>query len=100
MNKDNNSSVIEKRVITPEMVFDAFNHLPQDYVKQTSELLKKRFKEGVIKKQYSDRYIISVRNNERGAFNKDIAEALVDVGLENKKLVQLYGIDQKKAPVK
>lgn len=98
MNKDNKNNETENRVITPKLVFQAFDYLPHDYVKQVEALLSKWCSEGKINRTYSERYIIKVRQGEKDAFNKHVAEALVEVGLANKELLESYG-RMKKAPV-
>jgi hypothetical protein len=97
MNKDSNKIETENRVITPELVFEAFANLPFDYVKKVQAVLDRWFKEGKIEKTFSDRYIVKVRYNEKETFNKIICEALVEVGLENKSQKQLFS-KRAKAP--
>jgi hypothetical protein len=92
MNKDSNKIQSEDRVITPEVVFQAFQNLPTNYVKETQSVLKKWLSDGKINKSFSDRYIVKVRHNEENAFNETICRALVEVGLNHKKTKDLFSM--------
>lgn len=92
MNKDNNKIESVDRVITPDIVFQAFQNLPHNYVKETQEVLKKWFDSGKINKSFSDRYIVKVRHNEENAFNDTICRALVEVGLKHKETKELFSM--------
>lgn len=97
MNKDSNKIESQDRVITPEVVFEAFDNLPSNYVKETQDVLAVWFESGKITKTFSDRYIVKVRHNEGGAFNETICKALVEVGMKNKESKQLFS-KRAKAP--
>lgn len=97
MNKDNNKNESQDRVITPELVFEAFDNLPSNYVKETQEVLSAWKNSGKTLKTFSDRYIVKVRHSEDGAFNETICKALVEVGLKNKESKQLFS-KRAKAP--
>lgn len=90
MNKD--TIILEKnRAITQDTVKEALDNLPYNYVKQTSLILSKWKEHGMITKNYTDRYIIKVKKGEENAFNEDILNALVVVGLKNKETKEKFG---------
>ncbi len=97
LKKDSNKIESLNRVITPEIVFDAFNNLPFNYLTQTQTLLSEWFNSGLIKKNFSKRFIWMVRHNEKDAFNEIVCRALVEVGLKNKESKQLFS-KRAKAP--
>jgi hypothetical protein len=95
MNKD--TIILEKnKVITQDTVKEALDNLPYNYVKQTSLILDKWKEHGMITKNYTDRYIIKVKKGEENAFNEDILNALVVVGLKNKETKEKFGSRLKK----
>ena len=49
LNKDNNKIEFNDRVITPEVVFEAFDNLPFNYLTQTQEVLAQWLATGKIK---------------------------------------------------
>jgi hypothetical protein len=97
INKDNTITEIKNKVITPESITEALENLPYNYVKLTSALLVKWNGEGKIDQTYSDVYISRVKTADKGAFNKTIMDALVEVGLEHIASQKLYGRPTKKA---
>jgi len=97
LNKDNNKIEFNDRVITPEVVFEAFDNLPFNYLTQTQEVLAQWLATGKIKKTFSKRFIWMVRHNKDEAFNEIVCKALVEVGLKNKETKQLFS-KRAKAP--
>lgn len=97
INKDNTLSVKENNGITPEAVEDALNSLPSNYVKQALIVLEKWKDSGIITKTYSKVYISRVKTADKGAFNEDIMNALVEVGSKNKESQEKFGRVTKKA---
>ena len=97
INKDNTLSVKENNGITPEAVNEALNSLPSNYVKQALIVLEKWKDSGIITKTYSKVYISRVKTADKGAFNEDIMNALVEVGSKNKESQEKFGRITKKA---
>lgn len=97
INKDNTLSVNENNGITPEAVEEALNSLPSNYVKQALIVLEKWKDSGIITKTYSKVYISRVKTADKGAFNEDIMNALVEVGSKNKESQEKFGRVTKKA---
>lgn len=97
MNKDNIIPLEKNNGITPEAISEALESLPQNYIVQTLEVLEKWKDSGVIKKSYTKRYISKVKLGEDDAFNEDIMNALVVVGLKNKTIQEKFGRTTKKA---
>jgi len=97
INKDNTLLEEKNSVITPEAVIEALDALPHNYVVKTLELLSKWKDEGKIKDIYSKVYISRVRTGDKGAFNEDIMNALVEVGTKNKEVQEKFGRITKKA---
>lgn len=97
INKDNTLEDKKNNGITPETVIAALDSLPSNYVKQTSMVLQKWKASGKIEKNYSEVYISRVRTGNKGAFNEDIMNALVEVGTKNKEIKEKYGRITKKA---
>jgi hypothetical protein len=97
INKCNTISEEKNSVVTPEAVEEALDNLPYGYVIETLALLNKWKSEGKIKSTYSKVYISRVRTGDKGAFNKDIMNALVEVGTKNKAEKEQYGRITKKA---
>lgn len=97
MNKDN--IIIEEKnsVVTPEATQEALESLPHNYVVKAIAVLEKWKSAGIIDQSYSQRYIIKVRKGEKDAFNKDIMNALIEVGTKNKAEKEQYGRITKKA---
>ncbi|MEO8532824.1 MAG: hypothetical protein ABI441_03705 [Flavobacterium sp.] len=93
-NKDNIIIQEKNKVITPKKVKEALENLPFDYVKQTLLVMSQWQADGKISKTYTDRYIQKVRKSQ--AYNKEILEVLVEVGLTNKKTKDSFGFEQKK----
>lgn len=89
MNKDKETEEKKNSVLTPEIVKEALDNLPTNYVVQTQELLAEWKSEGKISKTFHDRYIIKVKQEE--AFNKIIKNALVKVGISNLETLRLFG---------
>lgn len=85
------------RVFTPKEVKQALHNLPTKYVGPVQDILEVWEKEGLIAKTYSQNYICNVRNEKEGAFNKEIMQALVFVGLENIEIKKQFGKPIKKA---
>jgi len=98
INKDNTLSEKKNNVFTPEAVNEALDSLPSNYVKQALIVLEKWKDSGVIEKTYSKVYISRVKTGDKGAFNEDIMNALVEVGTKNKQIKEKYGRITKKAP--
>jgi hypothetical protein len=96
INKDNTLSEKENNGITPEAVNEALNSLPSNYVKQALIVLEKWKDSGIITKTYSKVYISRVKTADKGAFNEDIMNALVEVGSKNKKTQETFGRITKK----
>jgi hypothetical protein len=96
INKD--SIIIEEKnkAITPRLAADAISNLPHNYVKLTLAVLEGWKKEGKIDKTYSNVYISKVKTGDKGAFNEDIMNALVEVGTKNKKSKEKFGRITKK----
>lgn len=95
INKDTTFGTFQNSVITPELVEEGINNLPRDYVKQTIELMEQSVVANIFPKVYSKQYIIDVRKSQ--AFNKDVLNVIVFVGLKNKLLMESYG--RKKSPI-
>lgn len=93
INKDTTFGTFQNSVITPEVVHEGVSNLPRDYVKQTIELMEKSVDENIFPKVFSKQYIIDVRKNQ--AFNKDVLNAIVFIGLKNKLLMESYGRKKK-----
>lgn len=99
MNKDSINPTKKNSVVTPEEAKAALQSLPFNYVLLAFEKLKKWKNEGKIKKSFSRRYIIKVQRQEDGAFNKDILDALVEIGIENLEIRNQFGrITKKTSP--
>lgn len=96
MHKYSNLEETENRVITPETVEEALNNLPFNYIKQVIALLTEQKKEGKIEKVYSIRYITKVKKGEDGAFNEDVMNAIVAVGIANLEKRKKFGSRNKK----
>lgn len=97
INKDNTIPEEKNNGITPEAVNEALENLPYGYVIETLELLNKWKSENKIRNTYSKVYISRVRTGDKGAFNKDIMNALVEVGTKNKEEKEQFGRITKKA---
>lgn len=97
INKDNTLSEKENNGITPEAVNEALNSLPSNYVKQALIVLEKWKDSGIITKTYSKVYISRVKTADKGAFNEDIMNALVEVGSKNIEAQEKFGRITKKA---
>lgn len=97
MNKDSESEVIFNRELTPDIVQKAFENLPSNYVIETQKVLDKWVSDELIRKTYSDRYIIFVKDRHRD--NIEIFRALVEVGLQAIKNNEIFGfVKTEKAP--
>jgi hypothetical protein len=81
----------ENNGITPE-VNEALDSLPSNYVKQAQIVLEQWKESGIITKTYSKVYL---KTTDKGAFNEDIMNALVEVGTKNKE-IEKYGHNKKK----
>lgn len=97
MNKDSNLTDVKNKVFTPKEVQQALEYLPHNYVLLAFNKLKAWKEGGKIEKSFSKRYIIKVFKQESNAFNKDILDALVEVGNENFKTLNHFGRITKKA---
>jgi hypothetical protein len=95
INKDNFLRE-ENNGITPEAVNEALDSLPSNYVKQAQIVLEQWKESGIITKTYSKVYISRVKTADKGAFNEDIMNALVEVGTKKIKKSK-YGRIKKKA---
>lgn len=96
-NKDSIIPEEKNKGITPEAISEALESLPQNYIVQALEVLKKWKDSGKIKRTYTKRYISKVKLGEDGAFNTDIMNALVEVGTEYRKEKEKFGRPTKKA---
>jgi hypothetical protein len=97
MNKDNIILVEKNSGITPEAISEALESLPQNYIVQALKVLDNWKDKGIIEKTYTKRYISKVKLAEDGAFNEDIMNALVEVGVKNKETQEKFGRITKKA---
>lgn len=97
MNKDNIIPLEKNNGITPEAISEALENLPQNYIVQTLKVLEEWKNSGTIKRTFTKRYISKVKLEEDGAFNEDIMNALVVVGLKNKTIQEKFGRSTKKA---
>lgn len=89
----------KNRVFTPKEVKQALRNLPTKYVDQVQEIMNGWLEEELITKTFSQNYIVNVRNAKEGAFNKDILQALVLVGLKNLEVKKQFGrITKKTSP--
>jgi len=86
----------KNRVFTPKEVKHALHNLPSKYVVPVQELLNGWMSQGLIAKTFSQNYIVNVRNGKDGAFNKDILQALVLVGLQHIETKKQFGKPIKK----
>lgn len=93
MNKDNESDQLKNSAITPDVVKEALDNLPHDFVKQAQAELKVLINEGVAKRNYSDSYISKVRKMK--VENMDILLALVRVGQSNIQKKRMFGTIKK-----
>lgn len=99
MNKDNTLLKTKNKVYTPTVAKEALRNLPFNYALLTYNRLKAWEGQGLIKKSFSKRYIIKVQKGEEGAFNEDILNALVQIGVENIDLRNRFGrITKKTSP--
>jgi hypothetical protein len=88
--------MLEKNnVITPNAIKEAFENLPHNFAVRAMAVLEKWKLDGKIEKTYSKVYILKVKKGEEGAFNADIMNALVEVGLKNKEQKERFGITKK-----
>jgi hypothetical protein len=97
INKDNTKIEKENSGVTPNTVNEALGSLPSNYVVQAQILLDNWKDKGIIEKSYSKVYISRVKTGDRGAFNEDIMNALVEVGVKNKETQEKFGRITKKA---
>ncbi len=97
INKDNTKIEKENSVVTPNAVNEALDSLPSNYVIQAQLILDKWKDSGVIEKSYSKVYISRVKTGDKGAFNLEIMNALVEVGVKNKETQEKFGRITKKA---
>lgn len=94
--KDSNLKEMDTRVLTPETIEEALNNLPFNYIKQVIEVLTEQKKAGKIEKVYSVRYITMVKNGEADAFNEEVMNAIVQVGMANVEKRKRFGSKTKK----
>lgn len=97
MNKDSIIPVEKNNVLTPEAISEAFEALPSNYIVLTLKLLEKQFSNGLIERTYTKDYISKVKTGRDGAFNEDIMNALVEVGMKSKESKEKFGRITKKA---
>jgi predicted transposase YbfD/YdcC len=97
INKDNTILEEKNKGITPDATIEALVNLPYNYVKLASALLDKWKAEGKIDQTYSNVYISRVKTGDKGAFNEDIMNALVEVGQKNLASKKSFGRITKKA---
>lgn len=86
----------KNRVFTPKEVKQALHNLPTKYVDQVQKIMNGWLEKELIVKTFSQNYIVNVRNAKGGAFNKDIMQALVLVGLNNLEVKKQFGRITKK----
>jgi hypothetical protein len=99
INKDNTLLEEKNKVVTPDPTHEALKYLPHNFVVLTSKVLFNWKEQGKIDKTYSKVYISRVKTGDKGAFNEDIMNALVEVGTKNKKLQEKFGrITKKTSP--
>lgn len=99
INKCNTISEEKNNVITPEAINEALAQLPHNFVVLTLKVLEEWKLQGKIEKIYSKVYISRVKTGDKGAFNADIMNALVEVGAQNKKIQEKFGrITKKSSP--
>jgi effector-binding domain-containing protein len=96
INKDNTLRQNKNNGFTPEAISKALESLPHNFVVLASKLLEEWQAEGKIEKTYSKVYISRVKTGDKGAFNEDIMNALVEVGTKNKEIKEKYGRITKK----
>lgn len=97
INKCNTISEEKNSAITPEAVNEALDSLPHNFVVLTLKVLDEWKEQGKIDKTYSKVYISRVKTGDKGAFNEDIMNALVEVGTKNKEIQKKFGRITKKA---
>ncbi|MBC5840783.1 hypothetical protein H8R23_05140 [Flavobacterium sp. F-380] len=95
-NKDNTVPAENKKAFTPKLINEALESLPSNYVNQTLIILDKWKDSGLIENTFSRVYISRVKTGLNGAFNEDIMNALVEVGMNNKKVQEKFGRKTKK----
>lgn len=89
----------KNRVFTPKEVKQGLRNLPSKYVLEVQEIMNNWLEKELITKTFSQNYIVNVRNAKEGAFNKDILQALVLVGLKNLEVKKQFGrITKKTSP--
>lgn len=96
VNKGTTFEQFKNSVITPKKVDLALENLPSNYIVQLQKVFEEQIASGHFSKKYSKQYIIEVKN--RTAFNQDIMNVLVFIGLKNLDLEASYGIKKKKVP--
>lgn len=96
VNKDTTFEQFKNSVITPKVIEEALDALPNNYVKQSQALMEEEVEAKRFPKVYSKQYIIEVR--KRDSFNQDIMDILIFVGLKNIDIIRRYGAKKKKAP--
>lgn len=83
MNKDTLINTQTIKAFTPNKIKIGLESLPYHYANETMILLDEKFKRGDVSRRYTKRYIQKVKLNE--AFNEEVFNALVEIGLKNKK---------------
>lgn len=96
VNKDTTFEQFKNSVITPNLIEQGLTHLPFNYIKQSQALMKEELEAERFPRVFSKQYIIEVRN--RDAFNQDVLNCIVFIGLKNMDIIKTYGAKKKKAP--
>lgn len=86
------------RVFTPKEVEQAMQNLPAKYVGPVWEILKEWKEAGLVDTMYSRNHIVNIRNGKNNAFNEEIMQALVFVGLKRMEVKKQFERITKKAP--
>lgn len=97
MNKDSIIPEEKNNVLTPDAISEALECLPSNYIVLTLKLLEKKKSSGLIERTYTKDYISKVKTGRDGAFNEDIMNALVEVGVKSKASKEMFGRITKKA---
>lgn len=81
MNKYSDFDVLKNSVLTPDLVKQAFNCLPSNYIIKVQEKIQELVSERKMKRNYTKSYISKVRTGENE--NEDILLVMVWVGLKS-----------------
>lgn len=96
LNKSTTNEGIKNSVFTPKDVKKALDNLPYNYILKVQALLQEKVDAGKVEKNYSKQWIIDVKKGN--AFNEDIMEALIKIGLENFENKKRFGFKKRKTP--